>query len=237
MEINDTEKIVEVTMKNLSKNVMKKMLETQDLSKYFRPDHYDQLSLIEYDKNEVVVLEGQKFNFVGIILLGEIDIHPSSDSGREMFLTRLKKHDFIGEVEFFNEKPYYHTGITISKTRILVISKQLMQNELMQSLEFCQFLCYRFANKLIDHSSKFSSNKLYSGQYRFVKYLLERVRKKGDKIDNFKGVTVAKQIGISERHLKRIIFDLVEEKIIVKRAHEIEIVDYEALIHLLNTIY
>ena len=224
-------------MKNLSKSVMKRMLETQNLSKYFRPDHYDQLSLIEYDKNEVVVLEGQTFTFVGIILLGEIDIHPCNDSGREMFLTRLKKHDFIGEVEFFNQQPYYHTGITISKTRILVISKGLMQNELMQSLDFCHFLCHRFSNKLIDHSSKFSSNKLYSAHYRFIKYLLERVRRNGDIIDNFKGVAVSKQIGISERHLKRIIFDLVEEHIIVKRAHEIEVLDYNALIQLLNTIY
>ncbi len=68
--------------------------------------------IIDFDKGEAIIKQGQKEQRMYIILKGEVRIFLTDDL-KEVQLATLKKNDFFGEISLFNNTPRCASAVAL----------------------------------------------------------------------------------------------------------------------------
>ncbi len=187
------------------------------------------LRLIKYEKDEYITVPGGECNGMGIVMSGKIDVIPSSEAGREMLLTCLQPMDLIGEIEYFFKSDYIYTTRAMEEVLILNFPIQVIDTYLINDVKFLQLVCKSFACKTLDHSSSFSQALLYNMKSRLCNYILQRSLKLNTNTIPYSGQEASKALGITDRHLRRLIADYVEQGTLLKSRTHIKILDKKRL--------
>ena len=143
-----------------------------------------------------------------------------------MLLDFSKPHDFIGDVEFIQEKNIYHNVEAITECMLIAIPISKI-NEITISDKLYRLLSKNICNKLIKTSKKFSQVVLYPIKNRLVTCLIEISDE--NIINNFKTQEIADYLGVTLRHVRRVLGELYTENIIKKQEHSIYILNKKLL--------
>lgn len=82
-------------------------------------------SIKSYKSGEVVAIEGNDCNSVGIILDGDIEIHKSFSSGKVVTISHFKAGNIFGEALVFSGKHKYPaTIISSNESKVLFIDRE-----------------------------------------------------------------------------------------------------------------
>lgn len=187
------------------------------------------LEIKHYKKNETVLTSGEPLNDFYIILEGRVTIHNSSEKGQIAVVDYLETRGLLGDIEYFHKCAYLHTVIAAVPTVLLRIPLQVMNEELTRSVPFLLFMCASITEKLMRSSIQNARSLLYPARSKLCKYLLQTSELFETAAISFVSKDVAGMLGISDRHLRRLLHELSEDGILTKHNKLLTITDFERL--------
>ncbi|WP_251861915.1 Crp/Fnr family transcriptional regulator [Clostridium sp. Marseille-Q2269] len=106
----------------LSKCILFKNFQEKFIEKILENINY---KVKDYEKNEIIAIEGDACSSIGIILDGNIEIQKLFSSGKNVTITPLITGDIFGEVIVFSSmNKYPSTIVSSSKSKVMFILKE-----------------------------------------------------------------------------------------------------------------
>ncbi|MFE4714219.1 Crp/Fnr family transcriptional regulator [Paenibacillus sp. NPDC056722] len=187
------------------------------------------LEIKRYKKNETVISTGNELTEFFIIIEGKVAIHNSSEKGNIAVVDYLERGGLLGDIEYFHKCQYLHTVIAAVPTEILRIPLEIMNSTLTRSVPFLMFMCSSITEKLMRSSIQNARSLLYPARNKLCKYLLQTSELFETPVIFFVSKEVASMLGISDRHLRRLLNELIDDGIIIKENKTVTIVDINKL--------
>ena len=76
-----------------------------------------------YDKNSIIITEGDTSSSLYVILSGEVKVFVSDEDGRSNVVNRLGPGDYFGELSLIDEEPRSASIEAVSKCRLSILSR------------------------------------------------------------------------------------------------------------------
>lgn len=147
-----------------------------------------------------------------IVVSGKAKVCTSAPSGKDLVLAYYLSSGLIGDVELMSNTTYATASvITLSPFEVIIVPFQDDQDSIFKNLTFMTTLAKGLSENLINSSHNYTSNALYSGEQRLCTYILQGSYKNYF-FDNL--TDMAATIGISYRHLLRLLNKLCDDGIL-----------------------
>ncbi|WP_145147756.1 Crp/Fnr family transcriptional regulator [Paenibacillus xylanexedens] len=182
-----------------------------------------------YKKNETVVVSGNELKYFYIVVEGRVAIHNYSDQGNIAVVDYVEKNGVLGDLEFFQQCNYLHTAVAVVPSTILLIPLEIVNSHLTKSVSFLSHMCTVLTDKLMKSSVKNARSLLYPAKNKLCKYILQTSEKFESATIPFVMKDISSMMGISDRHIRRLLSDLAQEQIIIKENRTLKVLDMEQL--------
>ncbi len=182
-----------------------------------------------FEPGEFLCEAGEWLEYFYIIMDGRCKVVHLSEDGKTVVVGYLEPGELNGDIELFNECASLHSVCAICRVAAIAIPRHTFFMVMMQNIAFLQMLCRRFAKKLYQASREHSITKLYPIKTRLARYLIEQsTHQKCD--EPILDIEEASQcLGVTERHLRRILVELVNNGVIQKTPGRAVILDKTSL--------
>lgn len=181
-------------------------------------DEKNLLSIHYFKKNQTIFKEGERCEYVFVIIEGKVEIVSYSFSGKEVIYNTLERNQIFGNNLVFSSDPFYKGDvISLSDSTIVFIKKEDLLVLLSKNQAFLkEYLKIQsdFGKYLNSQIKLFS---LDSAKERFEYYLFIN---KGE--IEFKNITsLARLLNLKRETLSRLISKLEKENVIKRSLHHI----------------
>ena len=133
-----------------------------------------------HDAGEVIALEGEVCDFIGVILEGEVEVKRVTSSGREYTLTVLTKGETFGEaIVFSSANVFPATIIARTKTTILHVPKSTVVKLCRENEEFLQDFLRILSDRILLLNKRLKESVLTLRQ-KICGFLIEEYKKQRD---------------------------------------------------------
>lgn len=214
-------------MKTISdKHLLKKLLVDCGLDDFFPSHLRKDLQLLQFYKNEAICLQGQELDFIGYALKGAVKMVRRLPNGKEYVLEVQSKPSFIGDIELLTNQRAVTSVIVLKETYFIQLHLRDKQS-LLKDADFLYQIGQVLANNFYQQNVKATQNLGYTVKERLARHILDKEENQNFSLELS---LLADSFGISYRHLHRVIQQLMEQKIIEKRAFKTYLIkDYESL--------
>ena len=197
------------------------------LNKYGLLDHQTTCEVRHYNSGETVFSQGVEYKYIMIVVSGKAKVCTSAPSGKDLVLAYYLSSGLIGDVELMSNTSYATASvITLSPFEVIVVPFHDDHDSIFKNLTFMTTLAKGLSENLINSSHNYTSNALYSGEQRLSTYILQGAYKNYF-FDNL--TDVAATIGISYRHLLRLLNKLCDDGILQREKRKFKIIDEKQL--------
>lgn len=189
-------------------------------------DHYIGFN---FQPGEVILQEGLPMQYLYIIVSGNAKVCVSSPDGKEFTLTHYVSEGILGDIELMTQSYISSTHVTaITDFNCIAIPYQQYANELRSNVTFLNMIGYELSNKLLNSTQNCKNNALLSGEDRLCEYILTH-----STYGIFRETLteVSSSIGISYRHMFRILKHLCDEHVLEKTPQGYKILKVDYLCH------
>jgi len=176
------------------------------------------VELLRFAPGEFLCRAGAPMEQLHIIVDGRCKVVPLSEDGKTVVLSYLGPTDLNGDIELYNNAPSIHSVCALNHVAAIAIARSVLFTVMMENNAFLQMLCKSFAGKLYRSSQEHSSTMLYSIRSRIARCLVDQMAIQSSGELRMKMDELAQYLGITSRHLRRVLSDL-EEKGIIKRSY------------------
>ncbi|MEG0750130.1 MAG: cyclic nucleotide-binding domain-containing protein [Carnobacterium sp.] len=198
---------------------MKNNLETHHLnwlSYYGLLNQRENCAVRHFKAGEEIFSQGVEYKFIMIVVAGKAKVCMSAPNGKDLILAYYLSRGLIGDVELMTDIRYATASvITLSPFECIVVPFQSKEDPMFKNLTFMTALAKDLSKNLVKDSSNYTSNVIYTGEQRLCSYIFQGAYKShfSDKLTD-----VAATIGVSYRHLLRLLNTLCEDGIL-RREH------------------
>ncbi|MGM0166540.1 hypothetical protein IGI39_001500 [Enterococcus sp. AZ135] len=197
------------------------------LDKYGLLDHQAVCEVRNFNSGETIFSQGVAYKYIMVVVSGKAKVCTSAPSGKDLVLAYYLSSGLIGDVELMSNTIYATASvITLSPFEVIVVPFHNEQDSIFKNLTFMTTLAKGLSENLINSSHNYTSNALYSGEQRLCTYILQGAYKNYF-FDNL--TDVAATIGISYRHLLRLLNKLCDDGILIREKRKFQIIDKEQL--------
>lgn len=185
-----------------------------------------------YKKGEIVALEGEECEAVGMILSGGLELRKEFPAGHYMTLTYLERADIFGEVMVFSPmKKYPATIVAVKDTEILCFNRVTM----LRLMEGCESILKNFmallSGKILMLNKKTSILSFKTIEEKVASYVLEEYKLKGNRTFNIplSRKELAGYLNVPRPSLSRTMSQMKADGLIDYYQNTIQIIELEAL--------
>lgn len=182
-----------------------------------------------FKSGETIHQEGMDIQFLCIVISGQAKVCLTALNGKSLVLCYYVSDGVIGDVELVTENHAATTTIiAVTDFECIAIPFHRNASILKRNITFMNQIGIELAKKLVLSTSNFSSSALCSGEERLCSYILQ-----SSSNDMFHDILtdVVCSVGISYRHLFRILNGLCNNGILEKREFGYQIMNREKLTH------
>jgi len=134
--------------------------------------------VIEYSKDQLIALEGNPCNSLGIIIEGTVIIKKLLENGSSITIENFKKGNIFGEVIIYSEmRKYPSTIIASSNCKIIFISKEEITRLCSENSVILTNFMSLLSNKILMLSRRLKNLSYSSIRQKLVNYILEEHKK------------------------------------------------------------
>lgn len=188
------------------------------------PDH---AFCVTYRSGETILKEGMPIEHLLVVIDGTAKVCASAANGRDLLLCYYVSDGILGDVELM-------TGVYEATTTIIAITGfqcialplRMYSSDLKDNTAFLNYAGKELALKLLHSSHNYICTALHSGEERLCAYILQASH---SRVFSETLTDVACLIGISYRHLFRILNQLCDNGVLEKAANGYRIVDEDGL--------
>lgn len=200
----------------------------QLLENYGLMDHRQSCEVRHYDSGETVFSQGFKYKYILLVVSGKAKVCTNAPTGKSLVLAYYLSSGVIGDVELMSDTNHATASVVaLSPFECLLVPFKGNQDSMFKNLTFMTALARGLSNNLISSSHNYSSNALYSGEQRLCTYILRGLYKDYF-FDNLSDV--AATLGISYRHLLRLLKKLCDDSVLEKDKRVFHVINKRELI-------
>jgi len=199
---------------NLKRCILFKDMKYEDLSNFLNMSNY---SIKKYFKGNVVVIEGNKCEELGILLEGLLEAQTLYPSGKLLTFVQLKPVETFGEAILFSKMNKFPATIgAIKDSKIMFIKKENLISCLTNCHKFMENFLELLSNKLLILNKKVKMLSLENIRKKIENFLMEEYKKQGSNIIevSLSRKEMAEHMGIQRPSLSRELIKMREEGII-----------------------
>ena len=171
--------------------------------------------LITANKGDILIKEGQRLDFLPIVLRGCIRVYQQSED-REILLYYVRAQETcmmsLSSAYFNNISAAY--GMATEPTDILVFPARLIADWQLKYPSWNQFIIHSFRNRYDELLNAFGSVAFNPIPARVKEYLIKRSREDGTKKINVSHQTLANELGTTRVVISRILKQFEQEGMI-----------------------
>ena len=182
---------------------------------------------IRFTSGEAIFREGHTIDYIGIIIHGTAKACTSSYDGKDLTVCYYDSEGVVGDIELMSGlSTATATLIAVTELECLQVPYTLYQAELLENAAFNIRLAQALAKKVLRNCDSFKYAALYSGEARLCTYLLQM---------SYRGVLkisltdVSRSLGISYRHLQRLMHQLCAEGLVAREGNGYQLLDLKRL--------
>ena len=198
-------------------------------------DNYQYIEIKKLNKDEYLLHQGEKLNYIYILLRGKVKVNHINANGKSMLCSFNSPYSIIGDLEFITQSPIINNVIAYEDCICATIFLSKYHEILMNDVFFMKAIAKNLASKLSKSTQNQSISLNYPVENRLAAYFV--VSHKDYMVqDNF--VVVAELIGCSYRQLQRVLQLFLDKKYIKKiKRGTYQIIDLNALNLLGEDVY
>jgi len=171
----------------------------------------------DFEKDQVIVLEGDECSFVGLILSGMVEVKKSSVSGKEYTITTLSQGDTFGEAVIFSSaNTFPATIVSKTKTEVIFIPKHAIIEMCKKNEKFLHNFLNLLSDRILLLNTKLKENTLSTLRQKICNFLIEEYKKQ-------------KTFNVQRSSLSRELIKMKEEGLIDFWGKEIWVKDLEKI--------
>lgn len=189
----------------------------------------EQLQLHCFKAGDQVIDEGTKVKYLYLVLEGEARVSPSSTEGKSGFLEYILPMDVIGDMEYFSHSLYFHSVVALTPCTYLAIPVKMIDAHFSHNINFYRFICENMASKMKRTSARYSRSILYPLKNRLADFLLEQAERQDTGAITVQTEQIAEYLGVTSRHLRRVLAALEEEGVIIRAKETITLKNPQVL--------
>lgn len=182
---------------------------------------------LKYEAGETILRQGMEMEYLFMVRKGRAKVRIATREGKALTLCYYITGGIIGDIELMtNVYVSAATMTAITEFECIALPYQKCAKELKENVDFLNQAGEQLALKLLQSSRQYTQTTLYSGEERLATYLLK---------NSYQGIfcepltETAGCIGISYRHLLRIIKAFCSKGILSKRENGYYITDKKQL--------
>lgn len=205
-----------------------KQLYTEQLAEYgLQNIPTDACFGLQFSAGETVLREGTPLPWLSLIVSGSAKVCRTAPNGKSLILCYNVCSGTLGEIELMlHQKVATCMVVALADFECVAIPYQICASELNTNAVFLNRLGTELAEKLVRSEDNFTMSALCSGEQRLCSYILltSHSRVFSDILTD-----VSCSVGLSYRHMFRLLGQLCEEGVLEKRKDGYYIQDEQAL--------
>ncbi|HDR8184531.1 TPA: cyclic nucleotide-binding domain-containing protein [Bacillus thuringiensis] len=180
---------------------------------YFQVNHFE--------KGELICNIEDELNRLYFVIKGKVKVYTITPEGKKLILRFINPLAIVGDIELIQNSKAHNAVEACSDVVVMSISHTVIRNKLIQDPIFMKFLLENIANTL-KISTRFTAlNLLYPVEVRVASYLLSISTDSygnmyKEDLDATSVSSIADFIGVSYRHVIRVLQKFYNEKLIEK---------------------
>lgn len=192
------------------------------------------MSLYSYDAGELVCSQGDPSGTLYVLVKGKLKIYTTSAEGRTLVLCFKTPLEIVGDIEYVKNTDIVNTVEAVTPVQLIGIPYRQLKKHVNDHPPFLQFLLDIITQKFYIKSNSFSFNLMYPVEVRLASYLLSVSTGESDELLHEQLSTAnlkdaANLIGVSYRHLNRIVYQFCSEGLIERSKGGIVVRNREGL--------
>ena len=178
-----------------------------------------------YKKESIVFYEGDRGEYLYIILEGTVKLYKTSPKGSQVHISRFTAPATVGEYACFEKIPFPATCEFVTDGVMALIPYDFIYKNLSNS-DFSMEIIKSLTSKIMILSAMIQKETIYSSDAKVAKLLLENP----DIFSNLKYNEIASILNLTPETLSRIFKKMKSEGFIeVDSSHRVKILDEESL--------
>lgn len=193
-----------------------------------------QMKLCLFQSGEYIFQEGEKAEYLYIILDGRCKVFKTLENGRTLLICCYQDVQILGEFELFSNSMAKTSVQALTDTYCLAITVSDHKSLLLSDNQFLNFVCRQTCSKVERNNQNTGINLLYPLEQRLAGYILV-MQNNGIFSSNY--TYLAEYLGCSYRHLLRTFHSLCSKHILEKKGTTYILRDVDSLQHLTGEMY
>lgn len=183
---------------------------------------------LRFEAGETILHEGMPIMYLMFVVTGKVKICSTAKNGKDLVLCYYISDGIIGDLELMTDTYDATAGIiAITDFECIALPYQKYAIDLKNNLAFLKRLGSELSMKLLRISKNYVFTTLHSGEERLCSYILQASH---NAIFNEILTDVSCSIGMSYRHMFRLLNQLCTEGVLDKRDNGYIIVNREELL-------
>ncbi|WP_409270048.1 Crp/Fnr family transcriptional regulator [Neobacillus sp. SCS-31] len=218
----------------LDRDQIVSILEEHGLQQIFIDTLKPHLRLYSFEQGELVCSQGDRSEYLYVLVKGKIKIFTTSPEGRTLILSFRTPLEIIGDIEYIQKRDIINTVEAISPAFFLGIHYRWLEKYAENHAPFLKFKLGIITEKFYANSHAANFNLMYPVEVRLASYLLSV--SVGESPAGFAGQLsteelsdAANLIGTSYRHMNRVILKFSEAGLVERKNGYVRIIDREGL--------
>lgn len=183
--------------------------------------------LFHYDAGETILHQGTPVECLLVLLNGKVKVRMLAANGKDLTLCYYMDSGILGDVEFVQaDQTASATSVAVFQTNCIAVPLKLNQDYLSHSVMFMNHVAKGLSTKLLNSSYYYMTSVLYTGEERLCAYILMAAH---NGVFSEMLSDVSKSVGVSYRHLFRMLNTLCQRGVLKKNESGFVILDQHYL--------
>ncbi|MBM7704161.1 transcriptional regulator YeiL [Metabacillus iocasae] len=201
-------------------------LENHSIAHLFSFPVEEFIEVHEYDRDEWMIREGMRTDFLFYVIEGKAKIYVTHQNGKVSLINFANAHDYIGEMELLHDV-YYTKGVQAStKTVCFALPVSRYRTQLLEDAKFLRELTKILSVKATAMAAKYSQSLAFPLENRLADFILQTADKG---VYREKHVSVCDYLGVSYRHLLHVLTQFCDKGYLRKEGRNYLIKQQHAL--------
>lgn len=205
------------------------VMNKNEVLKFFERSNYN---VVGYSKNDIIALEGDPCEKVGLVLEGNVDIKRILTSNNVIHLSSFSPGEFFGEVIAFSDtNTYPATVIASTNSKVMFISRNDFIGFCSNHPDFLEMFLNTLTNKIISLNKSITGLSLTSIRQKISNYLITEYNIQGSVFINLNMTKqkLSEKLGIPRPSLSRELINMKNENLIDYSKDVIKILNLDLL--------
>lgn len=182
---------------------------------------------LRFEPGEMILQEGLPINWLAVVMRGKAKVCSNTPNGKHLILCYYLSQGLVGELEMMTDrKVATATMVAVTEFECVAIPYEDHETHLKSNPVFLNRMSTELAMKLIRSSESNVSASLHTAEERLCAYILQAAH---NGVFNDVLTDVSCSVGMSYRHLHRLLRELYDDGVLEKRESGYRIVDGDEL--------